>query len=138
MTSLIQTFLASLNDLERAKTLITPDARFIAVRAEQYPDLPLYGTFLGHQGLEDFVVGLRKAFDTQSFHLDHVIENGEIGAAFGRFEHRIRTTEKVFRSHWAVMCEFQDGKISLYRFFEDTAALEDAMGCRTHSKESIA
>lgn len=135
MTEIIRTFFSSLSDLDKAKGLITPDAKFIAVRAADYPDLPLYGTFIGPEGLARFVTGLREAFDTQSFQVDHVVESEVTGAAFGRFEHRIRHTGKTFRSHWAVMCEFRQGKISLYRFFEDTAALEEAMERKTTCKE---
>jgi uncharacterized protein len=137
MTGIIQTFLSSLADLEKAKTMITPNARFIAVRSENYPELPLYGTFAGYSGLEAFVTGLRDAFDTQSFQIDHAIENASIGAAFGKFSHIVKATNKPFSSHWAVMCQFQHGKISLYRFFEDNAALEEAFLCRTTCKELV-
>lgn len=137
MTNLIQTFLASLNDLETAQSLVTADARFIAVREESYPELPLYGTFVGHDGLSTFVDGLRAHFDTRSFVLDRSIENAAFGAAFGRFEHRIRTTGRLFRSHWAIYCAFDAGKISEYRFYEDTAALEEAMEVQTRCKETV-
>ena len=137
MSSLIQTFLSSLTDLDHAKTLITTDARFIAVREQNYPDLPLYGTFTGAEGLVAFITGLRANFDTQRFHLDHVIETDQMGAGFGRFEHRIRSTGHMFRSHWAVLCHYSGGKIAQYRFYEDTAALEQAMAVQTDCVETI-
>lgn len=136
--SIIRTFLASLGDLDKAQQLVTPEARFIAVREQVDSTLPLYGTFIGRQGLKAFTEGLRRAFDTQMFKVDAVLENDTIGFASGRFEHRIRATDAIFRSHWALMCEFEDGRISLYRFFEDTAALEEAAGIRTQCKETVA
>lgn len=137
MTSLIRTLLSNLKDIEKVKQLISNDAKFIAIRSQSYPELPIYGTFTGHDGVELFLTTLRDTFDTQQFHIDHVIETPEHGAAFGRFEHRVRATGKMFRSHWAVMCAFEDGKISLYRFFEDSAALEEALETRTICKERI-
>jgi uncharacterized protein len=137
MTGLIQTFFSSLGNLDRAKELVSEDVVFIAVRAERYSELPLYGTTVGYAGLEVFVSNLRAAFDTQSFLVDHVIESETKGAAFGRFEHRIRATGRLFRSHWAVFCEFADGKITTYRFYEDTAALEEAMERRTECRERM-
>lgn len=137
MPERIRNFLSALGDLERAKELVTPDVRFIAVREQSYETLPLYGTFVGRDGLVDFVSGLREHFDTQRFHIDASLENEDLGYASGRFEHRIRTTGLRFASHWAVMCEFREGQIALYRFYEDNAALEEAMVCRTESKEEI-
>lgn len=137
MTSNIANFFASLGDLDAACDLITADAQFIAVREKSYAELPLYGTFIGPQGLREFVAGLRTCFDTQFFQIDHVIENTDIGSAFGRFDHIIRDTGQHFVSHWAVLCTFEKGLISSYRFYEDNAALEEAMQRRTTCKEEI-
>lgn len=137
MSERIRNFLSSLADLDQAKKLVTPDVRFIAVREQSYDALSVYGAFEGYDGLVEFVSGLRAHFDTQQFHIDASLESEELGYASGRFEHRIRTTGRPFVSHWAVMCEFRDGKIALYRFYEDNAALEEAMGSRTECKEEI-
>lgn len=137
MSSKIETFFASLSDLEVAQTLITETCEIIGVREETYPELPIYGKRIGPDGLDAFVQSLRSAFDTQSFHVDHVFETDTTGAAFGRFEHRVKTTDKMFRSHWALQCTFEDGKMSLYRFYEDTAALEEGFAVKTQCKETV-
>lgn len=137
MSEIIRTFLSSLGDLDTARKLVTPDVRFIAVREQRYANLPLYGTFEGHDGMVDFISGLRAYFDTQHFHIDSVLESEKLGFASGRFEHRIRTTGRLFKSHWAVMCKFREGKIELYRFYEDNAALEEAMNSQTECREEI-
>lgn len=98
----------------------------------------IIGTFTGYAGLGQFAEGLRNTFDTQPFHVDDVVGDATLAAAFGRFEHRVRANGRMFRSRWAVMCRFQDGKAALFRFFEDTAALEEAPECRTVCQESIA
>ncbi len=137
MSSKIETFFASLSDLEVAKTLITEDCQFFPVRDEHYSEVPIYGARRGRDGLEDFVQSLRNAFDTQSFHVDHVMETETEGAGFGRFEHRVKTTGKMFRSHWALQCAFEDGKMSVYRFYEDSAALEESLGVQTRCIETV-
>lgn len=137
MNGIIKTLMSNLRDIDKVKQLVTDDTRFIAIRSQSHEELPIYGTFSGHEGVEQFLNLLRETFDTQQFHIDHVIETPVRGAAFGRFEHRVRANGKMFRSHWALMCEFQNGKISLYRFFEDSAALEEALECRTSCKENI-
>lgn len=134
---IIRSFFARFGDLEQAKKLVDPAAQLIGVRARLYPELPLYGTFVGHDGLERFIGGLRRAFDTRMFVIDAAIENDDIGFASGRFEHRVRQTGALLRGHWTVMCRFKDGTITHYRFYEDTAALEEAWGVRTECRETV-
>lgn len=137
MTSIIRTFLKNFSNLEVIKALVAPDARFVGVRQKTYDTLPIYGTYHGPEGVAQFVTNLKSVFDTQAFHVDYVIETESEGAAFGRFEHLVRHTGKLFRSHWAVRCTFVDKKIASYHFYEDTAALEEALEVRTESKEQI-
>jgi uncharacterized protein len=137
VASIIREFFASFGDLERARALVDPEAQFVGVRAQSYPELPLYGTFTGHDGLARFMDGLRNAFDTQFFAIDAEIENDELGFASGRFEHRVRHTDALLRGHWALMCRFRNRRITFYRFYEDTAALEEAFGVQTACRETV-
>lgn len=138
MAAKIHAFFQSLKDVEAAKRLIAPDAVFIAARAKSYPDLPVYGTYRGHEGFSRFVAQLRESFDTKLFQIDHALENEETGFASGRFSHRVRKTGDMFDSHWAVLFKFKDGLVAHYRFYEDTAALEEAFAVRTRSCEDVA
>ena len=137
MPELITKFFNSFGDLDAAKKLVDPSVELIGVRAEEYDEMPLYGTFVGHEGLERFMEGLGKVFDPQLFAIDTVLENDEIGLAVGRFQHRVRDNDALHTSHWAVACRFKDGKITHYRFYEDTASLEEAYGIRTTSRETV-
>lgn len=137
MTGIIRSFFASFAEPDRAKELVHPDAVLIGVRAGTYPGLPLYGTFVGHAGLDRFIGQLRATFDTQLFVIDGELENDEVGYANGRFQHRLRANGAVLRSHWAVTCRFRDRRIVHYRFYEDTAALERAYDVRTTSHETV-
>jgi ketosteroid isomerase-like protein len=137
MTGIIRSFFESFAEPDRAKQLVHHDAVLIGVRASSYPGLPLYGTFVGHAGLDRFIGQLQATFDTQVFVIDGELENDEIGYANGRFEHRLRANDALLRSHWAVTCRFRDHRIIHYRFYEDTAALEQAYGVRSTSHETV-
>jgi uncharacterized protein len=136
-TGIISTFFANIGDMDALTAIVDPDAQFVGVRAGTYSGLPLYGTFVGYDGLERFVAGLRDAFQPQLFVIDHELESEALGFASGRFEHRLRSNGKLHRSHWAVRCQFTGGRISRYRFYEDTAALEAAFGIHTTSREDV-
>ncbi|WP_165390154.1 nuclear transport factor 2 family protein [Thalassococcus sp. S3] len=137
MTHIISAFFSNLGDLEKAKAFVDPDAIFVGVREHPDVNLPIYGTFRGHDGMMRFVGALKDAFDTQLFEIDMVHENPTEGFATGRFEHRVKRTGALFRSRWALFAQFRDGRISHYRFFEDTAALEEALGVRTICREAV-
>jgi presenilin-like A22 family membrane protease len=55
LTSIIRDFFAGFGDLDQAKALVDPSAQFIGARAGSYQELPLYGTFIAHVGLERFI-----------------------------------------------------------------------------------
>lgn len=137
MAGIIRNFLDNFGNLEKTKLLVTPDVTFIGAREQSYPELPIYGTFIGHSGLERFMAGLGRAFKPQLFVIDEEVEEEHVGFVCGRFEHQIRDTGVLLRAHFAIMCRFKDGKIASYRIYEDTAALEEAFGIKTESRETV-
>lgn len=137
MTGKIAQLFASFGDVDRFLSLLDPDVRLIGVRARRYPELSLYGTFDGHAGARSFLAGLAAAFDVQTFTIDASLEDEVQGFATGRFQHRLRVNDAILRSYWAVHCGFRNGRLLSYRFFEDTAATEQAFGIRTSAMEDI-
>lgn len=138
MANILDTFFAALGTEAGASHMIADNAKIIAVREETYTALPLYGTYRGPEGFQTFMAELRRIFDTQLFAVDHTMVDGNRGFAIGRFIHRVRATDRLFHSHWTLYAEFEGEKLSLYRFFEDTAALEEANAVRTRSQENAA
>lgn len=138
MTNFIDAFFAAVLSSEGAAHMIADDAKIIAVREKRYDALPLYGTYTGPEGFNAFFNELRRIFDTQLFEVDHTMADASRGFAAGRFVHRVRATDKLFHSHWTLYAEFADNKLTLYRFYEDTAALEETNGVRTQSQENVA
>lgn len=137
MSHRIERLFASFQAPETLEEVLTTKARIIGVREKSDPVLPIYGTYYGPAGFEEFLSRLRTAFDTRAFHVDHILEGTDIGYASGRFEHHVRATGQLFRSHWALRCRFEGEKISEYRFYEDTAALEESLGMRSRCSEEI-
>ncbi|MBT8154253.1 nuclear transport factor 2 family protein [Epibacterium ulvae] len=138
MTHFIDRFFVALMSPEGAAHMIADDAKIIAVREARYEALPLYGTYTGPDGFTAFFNELRRIFDTQLFEVDHTMADAARGFAAGRFIHRVRATDKLFHSHWTLYAEFTGDKLTLYRFYEDTAALEETNGVRTQSQEHVA
>ncbi len=103
---------------------VNSDAVFIGVREEKSEHIPIYGSYAGHGEITRFFETLNSCFDTQLFEIHHAFQTESIALATGYFHHRTRLTGKDFRSHWACLCNLENGKISRYRFYEDTAALE--------------
>ena len=81
---------------------------------------------------------LRRVFDTQLFVVDQTMAEAGRGFAAGRFLHRVRETDRMFPSHWTLYAEFEGEQLALYRFYEDTAALEEACGVTTETQERVA
>lgn len=138
MSNILDRFFAAMATAEGAADMIAEDATIIGVREHSYDALPIYGTYKGPDGFATFVATLRKAFDTQLFQVDQTMVAGNRGFATGRFIHRMRATGLLFHSHWALYAEFEGEQLSLYRFFEDTAALEESHAVTTTCTEDVA
>lgn len=109
-------------DLEGIQSVFSDSIKIISINKDGIEGTNLYGTFNGKEGLKTFLTILSKTFDTQSFHVNHIIGEGNIVFAIGNFVHKVKTTDKLFKSDWALMCIVKHGKITEYRFFEDSAS----------------
>lgn len=129
MDTITQRFFAALTHggPDAALALVDPDAEFIAVRPDGDPRNPLYGTYRGHDGVRRFIGLLGDTFETELFAIDAVAANGEEELARGRLRHKVRATGRLFACDWALACRVRGGRLVRYQFFEDTAALEQAL-----------
>jgi len=107
-------------------TYIDENAKYIAMKEESDAACPIYGAYIGFEGFKRLFESLKTSFDTQKFELYGITENEDTAMAHGYFEHKVRKTGKLFCSNWAMVSEFSNGKIIQCKFFEDTAALEEA------------
>lgn len=114
-------------ELEEALTLVADNAQFISARPEPNPNVSVHGTFIGKSGASDFFRLFGEMLEPGEFNVTASFSEGEHVAMYGDLKHRSRKTGRDFPSNWALICRVQNDEISLYHFYEDTAALEAAI-----------
>jgi 4-carboxymuconolactone decarboxylase len=123
---LLEFFKSAKIDEAKMLSFVDKNAQYVAIKEKPSDKCFLYGTYEGHEGFKRLFANLKEAFETQKFEFQGIIEDGDKVMAHGYFEHKVRSTGKLFCSHWSLVAQFREGKIVHCRFFEDTAALEEA------------
>lgn len=113
--------------IDIALDLVTTDAIF---EAQGPSSVPIYGRYEGYDGIRKFVSILQDLFDTEKFEIRKSVEQEQMAFAYGYMQHRIIKTNLVFCSEFTIYCQIQDNRISIYKMFEDTAALAKAYSNR--------
>jgi len=78
-------------------------------------------------GAREFFRLFAELLEPGEFNITASFSEGEHVCMYGKLRHRSRTTGRDFPSNWALICRVQQGRLSLYHFYEDTAALEAAI-----------
>ncbi|QRG70366.1 nuclear transport factor 2 family protein [Brevibacillus choshinensis] len=117
-------YFQNLKDMDKALNYVHRDAKFIAAYDKETDRHHFYGTYEGIEGVRAMLSKFQNDLDTQEFEIHKILGDEITAFAWGRFQHRIRSTDNIFESYWAVVCEVEDGKIKYFRGFEDTGALE--------------
>jgi uncharacterized protein len=97
-----------------------------AVRESTQSGSEIYGTYNGIDGVKKFLSNLGTAFDTKAFSVQNIVGNDKVAFANGKFVHKIKQTEKLFASDWALYAVIKDGKIIEYHFYEDSEKFSKA------------
>ena len=119
-TEPVQAFFAAFGkgDMDGIMATLHDDVQVVAGGKEV---TPIYGTYSGHSGAKQFLTNLGENFDTQAFSVDELVGEGDTAFASGSFAHKVKSTGKLFESDWVLLAKIEEGKISRYHFFEDTA-----------------
>ncbi len=88
--------------------------------------VPIYGIFKGHDGVKQFLATLSELFDTEAFEFYKWAVADNYVFAHGYMRHRVKKTDRVFKCEWVLVCAVENGLITSYKMFEDTAALQAA------------
>ncbi len=125
----IQSFLdhAFSGRMEEALSLVDAEAHFIATRPTASESMPVYGTHLGPEGAKKFLELFGAMLIPGTFEITAAFSEGEHAALYGSLHHTSRATGRAFVSDWALIARVRNGKLMLYHFYEDTAALEHAV-----------
>lgn len=108
--------------------LLSDDARIIFGRATPSEANPLYGTWVGQEGARTVFERFGELIEPGEVVVKHRLSTQGVVVIYGTMRHSARATGRPFPSDWVLFARVQGGKITLYHFFEDTAALEHALG----------
>ena len=75
----------------------------------------------------EFFAALSGALEVQQFEPRTYVAQGDKVVALGYFRARSKSTGRTFEEHWAMEWTFQDGKVTAYRAYDDTAAMAAAL-----------
>ena len=126
-----QQFLADIftGKLPEALVACAEDVVFISTRPEPSEQVRAYGRYSGHAGAIDVFQAFGEMLEPGEFEIYDTIAQGQHVMMYGRLKHIARATGRPFASDWALVMKFDEaGKLALYHFYEDTAALEWALG----------
>lgn len=113
-------------DFEGILNTFHPNTKIFAIKDKSRSDNEIYGTYVGKEEVPTFLTNLGNTFDTQSFSIENIIGEDNVAFANGSFVHKIKSTDKLFPSDWALYAKIEDDKILEYHFYEDSAAFEKA------------
>ena len=102
------------------------DVVITAVREANQSGNEIYGTYNGIEGVKKFLSNLGAAFDTQAFTVQNIVGDKNVAFANGKFIHKVKQTEKLFASEWALYAVIKEGKIIEYHFYEDSEKFSKA------------
>ena len=116
-------------DMQAVLDACHDDVRFISTRPTPSDSVAAYGTHQGKDGALRFFDIFAQTLIAGEFHTEALFAQGHHVAMYGRLRHTARATGRIFESDWALIMRFDDaGTLVLYHFYEDTAALEWALG----------
>lgn len=81
----------------------------------------------GLEGVAAFYRELRENIEPLSFTITSILTEGDKAATFGHLRSRVKRTGKVIETSFATEFVVRDGKITSYRFFEDSYAVVEAV-----------
>lgn len=127
--TLTETFLSHIfaGDMPQALAMISQDARFIGTRPEPSTANPIFGIHIGPAGAQTFFQAFGDLMVPGDFTVTDTFGTDRQACLYGQLRHTVTSTGQVFQSDWALITEISEGKLVFYHFYEDTAALADAM-----------
>ncbi|MYN44780.1 hypothetical protein GTP23_06795 [Pseudoduganella sp. FT93W] len=125
----VQTFLDHIFNarMQEALALVAGDAIFIPTRPQSSATIPLYGTYRGPEGAAQVFTNFAAALKPGLFNVEAALDLGEHALMYGQLRHEALASGRQFVSDWALICKVRQGLITHYHFYEDTAALEQAL-----------
>ncbi len=112
-------------DIAAALELVSDDVVF---EAQGPSSTPVYGVFKGKEGVKEFLATISSLYETETFEFIKTVEVDGYVFSHGYMKHHVRPTNRVFECEWALVCQIENGVITSYKMFDDTAAAKEAIG----------
>jgi hypothetical protein len=110
---------------EASSRLVAEDLTYVSLNFDN-PELkrilPWTGTSKGQYTLSDTFKRVAQFWTIEDFNVASLFGQGDDVAVFGEFTYRSKTTDKAFRSPFAIHAKVRDGKVVSFLFMEDTFA----------------
>ncbi|MGY2736651.1 nuclear transport factor 2 family protein [Sphingomonas sp. UYP23] len=86
---------------------------------------PWIGTKKGRKAFEEFIVDLRLLTEPVTFEVEDLLESSHRVGIVGALMTRVKATEKVISSQFAIFLTIEDGLIARFQMFEDSFAVSN-------------
>ena len=107
-------------DVEKTLECLTDDVTW---KVQGASDVPTIGVRHGKEEVRKWLGLFPENFKPLTFETDRFFEQDDECVVTGRLKYRTISTDKEFESEFAAICTVRDGKISSYKFLEDSYAL---------------
>ena len=112
----------SRGDIQSILDSLTPNVEWIAAPVE-----PVAGTYRGKEEVAHFFRKVDELADYSAFEPREYIAQTDRVVVLGYYRATAKRTGRIFECNWAMAFTVQDGKISQFQEFTDTAALNAAL-----------
>lgn len=89
--------------------------------------IPYGGTFHGRDGVGQFFTLLAENIECSTFAPRDFIAEGDRVAVFGHYQGAVKASGNSVETEWAMSWRLQDGKVTHFRAYDDTAAVVAAL-----------
>lgn len=88
--------------------------------------VPFGGTYRGTQAVGSFFQKLVESQDTLGFDAREFVAQGDVVVAFGSIKGRSKATGKGYETDWVMKWHLQNGKVTKFHHFFDSAIVAEA------------
>jgi ketosteroid isomerase-like protein len=113
----------SQGDIPGVLKLMSPDVAWVLNKVE---NVPFTGTFKGVEGVAQFFTALSGAMDLLKYEPREFIAQGNKVVVLGESRYRVKGQKDEFDERWVDVLTVENGKITRYEQYGNTAQLERA------------
>ena len=94
------------------------------------PEIPFAGCRRGREAVAAFFAAIRGSVEILEFGVERMMTEGDTVTVLGHEHFRVMATGRAWNVRWVQIFAVRDGRISGFREFTDTAAIQSAYAAR--------